>query len=179
MIKSIQLLKFQIIANRYIITLVLLIGGILPIFSQSTYLLRSSLGNAGKSVILLSNGQEFTVQQSIGQGSVIGTFNQNGYVLRQGFIQPSKMAASPKASTKLQVTFSPNPASEKMTITLTETVNGPITVNLFDISGKTLFTDNFPVSQEIKLDYLPLACGIYIMEVTTGNQYFSAKLIKE
>jgi len=170
---------FQSRYTYLLLVALLLFSGVSPMYSQNSYLLRSTLGSAGASVTGVANGQNYTVQQSIGQASVIGTFNTNGYELRQGFIQPPKQMSVSGNSNPLQAIIFPNPASENMTITLTEPANGPITVNLFDICGKKLFTNNFPATQEIKLDYLPLASGIYILEVSSGNQYYSTKLIKE
>jgi hypothetical protein len=155
------------------------LSAITSVCAQAPYSIRSAMGNSVPSVSKLPNESTFTIQQCIGQGSAIGTFYKNGYVLRQGFMQPTKTTSSPKTTSKLQATIFPNPASENTSITLTEPINEPIMVNLFDICGKRLYCNNFPASQELKLNYQPLAPGIYIVEVSSGTQYFSTKLIKE
>lgn len=162
-----------------LIVLFILLFRISPIHSQVPYLLRSSLGNAGLSVSIMPNGNKYYIQQSIGQGSAIGSFYKNGFVLRQGFIQPSKSHSNTKRCNQLDAILYPNPATENMTITLSDPINGPLTISLFDICGKKLCTQIFQVTQEIKLNYQPLVAGIYIVEISSGNRFFSTKLIKE
>ena len=53
--------------------------------TTSDYLVRSTTGVAGSSETISANNNSYTVQQSIGQTSAIGTFSTENYTVGQGF----------------------------------------------------------------------------------------------
>ena len=72
----------------------------------------------------------------------------------------------------------PNPATSEFTISQNLSSEG--TVQLFDISGKSikdLFSGNFSSNKNIKVKTDGLATGIYLLKVNTGNQSVTKKLI--
>jgi hypothetical protein len=58
--------------------------------TSGNYLVRATTGVAGSLENVSLNNKQYVVQQSIGQASAIGTFYDNDYILRQGFIQPNE-----------------------------------------------------------------------------------------
>jgi len=57
--------------------------------TSSPFLMRATLSASGSSETVTFDNLNFIIQQSIDQSSVIGTSKNNGYTLRQGFIQPN------------------------------------------------------------------------------------------
>ena len=55
------------------------------VYSQS--IIKSTVGAGGSSQTITSHNKTYFISQSIGQTSVIGTFTNNGYTIRQGFQQ--------------------------------------------------------------------------------------------
>ena len=60
--------------------------------TSSANLVRSTTGVSGSSSTFSINNKNYSIQQSIRQASVIGTFNNTEYAIRQGFTQPDVLA---------------------------------------------------------------------------------------
>ena len=58
--------------------------------SQALIKQRSTLSISGSSKTITSRGQQFYMQDIVGQSGAIGLSQRNNYLLRQGFIQPIK-----------------------------------------------------------------------------------------
>jgi CHRD domain-containing protein/type IX secretion system substrate protein len=71
----------------------------------------------------------------------------------------------------------PNPSAGKMTISIPEFNNPKTKIEIFDLLGRTTFSEEYSgVKSELKVDLSTLSKGNYIMKVSNDNQ-FSAKKI--
>ena len=81
-----------------------------------------------------------------------------------------------KGTVKIQV--SPNPTTEKVTITCSETtLDTPLSISVFDLLGRKLISrvaDNPSV-----LDLSALPKGVYLLDIRTGGNTFQEKIVKQ
>jgi hypothetical protein len=148
--------------------------------TESTYLVRSTVGASGSSESIVVDNKSYVVQQSIGQASVTGTFNNARYTLRQGFIQPNVLAKiiDPNMSIDLVATFYPNPFIENVTLAFTEKIEGNISVVIFDLLGRLVFSKNYPANQNLNMRFNNLSVAGHILKVTANNKQFIKTIIK-
>lgn len=149
--------------------------------TSSAYLVRSTTGVSGSSENITSNNKLFVVQQSIGQASVIGTFENSGYIFRQGFIQPDVLAKiiDNNISLDLEANFYPNPFIESVTLAFTEKIEGKVEVRIFDLLGRLVFSKSFMADQNVNVQLNYLSVAYYILKVTANNKQFIKKIIKK
>ena len=148
--------------------------------SNSGYrVIRSNLGNAGSSQIVDTSQGSYSVSQSIGQSSVIGTYHKNGYYLRQGYQQPtSKIKVVELKDFTLNANVFPNPFSQFVTIKFSDYITNDISVRVFDVNSKQIYYQIFPPSQSINLNIIDISNGIYFLKVISDIKQFNTKLIK-
>ena len=121
------------------------------------------------------------VQQSIGQGSAIGTFNNVDYILRQGFIQPNVLAKiiGKDILLNLEAIIYPNPFVESISISFNEKVSNKIEVAVFDVLGRVVFSKNYNAEQNLQVQLNNLSVANYILKVTANNKKFIKNIIKK
>lgn len=147
--------------------------------AQEVKKLRSTVSAGGSSKTVTSQGKQYIVQQSIGQPGVIGLYQTNGFLLRQGFIQPLQGAKQGFSSKNLQMNISPNPFSTDITLSFADNIYDYLFVTLFDMVGNTVYFEKYGAAQKINLHAGDLASGPYILRVHTNKKYYVVKLIKE
>lgn len=149
--------------------------------SKSYSIIRSNLGSGGSSKVVTTNNGKYSVSQSIGQLSVIGTYSKKGYYLRQGYQQPLYKIKVSSVSQKndLTATIYPNPFKQSVSISFSNTMKNKISVLVFDITGKMIYSKKFKPSQRIQLDFDAISSGSYLLKVLSNNKLFNAKLIKK
>jgi hypothetical protein len=75
----------------------------------------------------------------------------------------------------------PNPAKQNLTVSFEAGVSGQTNIRLMDVSGVTIFNKDMGNVQSGSLS-IPLgniASGIYLVELTSGNQGAAERVIKE
>lgn len=146
---------------------------------QEHRIIRSNLGSSGSSKTVTTIKGVFTISQSIGQSSVIGTHYSNGYYVRQGYQQPFyKQKTVKNLGNDLTVKVFPNPFIQDITITFSHTIKKEIVIIIYDINGKNLYTQEFLPAQEIKVNLTDISSGMYILKVVSEKLFFNTKLIK-
>jgi len=149
-------------------------------YSNAQEIIRSTLGVSGTSTTITSNSKTYIVQQSIGQGSAIGKFQSNGVIARQGFIQPPVLSSKViPEETNLQAVIYPNPVNNQVNISFKELVNEPISIRIFDMLGRIVFTKELNAAQQLSVNLSFLASAQYIFLINTGQKQFKANLIKQ
>lgn len=142
-------------------------------------IMRSTLGVAGSSENFSANNKQYLVQQSIGQSSVIGKFQSNGIIARQGFIQPPMLSAKviPEETSLLAIIY-PNPFESQVIVSFNEMLKESLTIYIYDVLGRVVYSDNIAATQKttISLDYL--SSGMYILQIASGSKQFKANIIK-
>jgi hypothetical protein len=138
--------------------------------TSSAYLVRATTGVAGSSENVDFNNKQYVVQQSIGQASVIGTFSDENYTLRQGFIQPNVLVkiidiAIPLS---LEAIIYPNPFVESVTISFSEQITDNVEV----------FKKSYVANQKVNVQFNSLSVADYILKVTANKKQFIKKILK-
>jgi hypothetical protein len=149
--------------------------------AKSAYLVRSTTGLSGSSQNIIVSNKIYTIQQSIGQMSAIGTFHNSRYTIRQGFIQPSVLAkiADVLNPIDLDVSFYPNPFVESASLVFTEKIFGTVEISVYNGLGSLVFSKTFKADQKVKVDFNNLSLASYILKVTANNKQFIKNIIKK
>jgi len=147
---------------------------------MSYSIIRSNIGASGSSKTFITNNGRYIVSQSIGQSSVIGTSSINGYSLRQGYQQPSILADVIKGinGNELDATIYPNPFQYSIFITFGERITEDVEIDMFDVTGKLIYSKKSPPSQQLRFSITEISNGSYIINVRSSNKRISATLIK-
>lgn len=147
--------------------------------AQDKKIIRQTLSSAGSSQITTINGKSFTVQQSIGQASSIGTYHTNKNELRQGFIQPlKKVESNTKIEDPINVTIYPNPCSDFVQVDFEENYEDNINLQLFDITGKLISEQSDSFQKKITVDTSNISSGIYLLKIQINNRTITKKINK-
>ena len=142
--------------------------------TTSAYLARATTGAAGSSENVTINNKAYIVQQSIGQASVIGTFSDENYTFRQGFIQPNVFAKIIDLAIllSLDAIIYPNPFVESVTISFSEQITDRVEVAVFDILGRLVFSKSYTANQKVNVEFNNLSVADYILKVTANKKQF-------
>lgn len=148
--------------------------------SQAQKIQRSTVGANGFSGKVNASGSPLLVIQSVGQSSATGTFKNNSNIIREGFIQPDlKVSTKPSNENKiLKASLYPNPASQTIHIAIEEAVEEGLTVVIYDLQGKELFTRQYTPTRHIQLEVGAFANGHYLLQVNAAKKSIVANLIK-
>lgn len=141
----------------------------------------SNLGSSGSSKIITTGKGKYYVSHSIGQGSIIGTSSKSGYSLVQGYqqaVNKIKVDKSFDGVNDLSAAVYPNPFEQSISISFTEIIENNITVQVFNVSGKLIYTKMFKPAQNITLHLDAISSGTYLLKTLSNNKLFSAKILK-
>ena len=167
---------------KIIITIIGLLGFVLGAQAQQNSgckIIRTNLGSSGSSHTIVTSKGTLNVSQSIGQSSVIGTYHNNGYYLRQGYQQPlSNIKVVETSDYNLKAKVYPNPFTHSITISFSDTIRNDLLVMMYDVNGRMVHTQEFSPAQEIQLTIGDISKGTYFLKVTSQDKRFNAKLIK-
>jgi len=160
---------------------ILLLTVLLPlqaIHAQVPGIMRSALSTGGSTVTVLVNGQQYYLQQSVGQSGIIGLSQNNNIQLRQGFIQPLEGSIRSVSSGTLQAAIFPVPFSKNIIISFSEEISDHLYVTIYDANGKIVYLKKHGASLELIVDPGSLPPGIYFIRINTTTKYLNSKLIK-
>ena len=127
----------------------------------------------------LSNGMY--VSQTIGQQSVIGNYTKDGKTYGQGFQQSlwGRYIGSNSNNSITTVVY-PNPFVSTINFQFSQPIEGPISVNLFDIRGRLIFTTEKEATENIlTLDLPHIADSNYLVRLSTTNYTYYAQILKK
>jgi len=158
-----------------IILLCLLVAGL-----NAQELVRSTVGVSGTSSQLKSGDKTYTVQQSVGQSSVIGLYTANSLAIRQGFIQPpiKILSTGGDYDDLIDAIIYPNPFTSDIRIVFNETLEGGIDIIIYDMLGRVVHNMNTRAGKEINLDLSFLASAQYVLLLTSEKRQFKANILK-
>ncbi|MCZ4409129.1 T9SS type A sorting domain-containing protein [Cryomorphaceae bacterium 1068] len=137
---------------------------------------RDCLTNSG--AITSGSASGLMVQQSIGQGSVIGNFKSNKITLRQGFLQPAVLTYRSAENKAVELEVFPNPFSESIQVQFTKAGEGLMQIRVFSADGALLRTFEKRRDGIIRLDLSGFAQGLYILQVDTDGGQYATKIQK-
>jgi hypothetical protein len=127
----------------------------------------------------LSNG--IYVSQTIGQQSVIGNYTKDGKTYGQGYQQSvwSKYISTNSNNSITTVTY-PNPFISTINFQFSQAIKEPISVSVFDIRGRLIFTQEKQASGNILTIDLPnLASSNYLVRLSTTNYTYYTQILKQ
>jgi hypothetical protein len=144
------------------------------------YVVRTVTGVSGSSEVISLNNSTYFFQQSIGQAGVIGTFSDIEYVLRQGFIQPNVISKIIETDIPLNLVSNvyPNPFIENISLSFNEEIRGNVSVEVFDMLGRLIFSKNYLASQNLNVILRNLPVADYILKVTANRKQLIKKILK-
>ncbi len=127
----------------------------------------------------LSNG--IYVSQTIGQQSVIGNYTKDGKTYGQGYQQSvwSKYISTNSNNTITTVTY-PNPFISTINFQFSQAIKETISVSVFDIRGRLIFSQEKKASGNILTIDLPnLASSNYLVRLSTPNYTYYTQILKQ
>jgi hypothetical protein len=139
---------------------------------------RSVLGAGGSSGIITVNGRQYYLQQTTGQQSITGISMNQGYLLRQGFIQPVEEEHKKLLKETMPAVIYPNPFSSHMNVSFTEEIAGPVYITIFSLDGKIAFLKKYETGSHIDIDLSSLPPSVYVLRLTTIKKSFDSRIIK-
>lgn len=164
---------FQLLAS---LMFVLASGSFLQ--AQELKMKRQTTGAAGSSAEISLADNQWLVQQSVGQASVIGSARSGNRQLRQGFIQSDFSLSAIAESTSLSVTLFPNPFDAQFYIRFDEAVDAEVHVDVVDLSGRAVFQEHFAPAQQLNIRFREVAPGVYIIRIQSGTKHFTGRIQK-
>ena len=154
---------------------ILIITGIVGFGQNLHHQMLSSQGNSQT----LYNG--IYVSQTIGQQSVIGNYTVDGKTYGQGFQQSlwSKYMSSSVNNTITTITY-PNPFISSINFQFSQPIKETISVALFDVRGRLVYSENKNVLDNILTLELPnLANSNYLVRLTSNNYTYYTQILKQ
>ena len=126
-------------------------------------------------------GTSYTLSFTTGEVA-IQTFTGGGYILNQGFQQPTYTITSIEDNAPLsELSVFPNPTTGLITIEMKEYKGSALSFILYDLKGQEVFRKESSVGSYIKfdLDLAALSQGVYLLRVVSENQpYKTLKIVK-
>ena len=140
---------------------------------------RAVLASGGSSQLVETAEGVYYVSQTVGQSGAIGLVTQEGVQLRQGFQQPPLMIIQSQGdSAQIDATVFPNPASYTLNIALTTAIQQPLTVQLFDASGRLVLDRSYGQGRRFELDVSGLNSGLYLLRMEQKGLLYTTRIIK-
>ena len=125
----------------------------------------------------------WSIIQSIGQSSIIGTKKTNSITVQQGFLNSTlffKVDNSNNDSFKETLDFiiSPNPFVDHIKIDFSKKTTEDIYIKIFDINGKVYSNKKFVPTDKIIIYMKNFSLGTYLIQIESGQNSSTKKLIK-
>ena len=172
-----DLLKNNMMKLNYLLVLLLLLTH--SLIGQE--IVRSTISASGASSSISSGDNQYIIQQSIGQQSIIGTSQTSTAIVRQGFIQPPiEIISLAEEDNSLDAVVYPNPFQNVVHVRFNEEIEGPVTILLYDVLGRIVHNETQTVNNSntsINLD--GLSSTQYLLSITSNNKEFKTSLLKK
>lgn len=86
--------------------------------------------------------------------------------------------AVPDYNANALLTVCPNPTSDKVTVTLSDAFQGPVTVRLFNAAGELLLVQTASGGESVQLELKDCFPGFYLIRISGDNFVLNRKLLK-
>jgi hypothetical protein len=156
-------------------------------FSQQTnkkqfFIKRSVLTSVGSSTAFTTN-QKYSIQQSIGQSSIIGQKTVNSIIVQQGFltnniyfkVDNSKINSFNET---LDFVISPNPFIDYIKISFAKKTTNDVYIKIYDINGKIFNSLEYQPTTEIVIPMKRFSIGTYLIQIKSGRNTSTKKILK-
>ena len=143
-------------------------------FSQLHHQMISSQGSTS------TTSEGIVVTQSIGQQSITGNSEVSGLVYGQGFQQSIWTRLINSNDQNFMAEYYPNPFFDQVTFRFTNMSDEIITIDIFDVAGKQVFSKRKNVVEDkLILQLGSLSGGAYLVRLYNEKKTFYTKLIKK
>ncbi len=143
-------------------------------FSQLHHQMISSQGSTS------TTSEGIVVTQSIGQQSITGNSEVAGLVYGQGFQQSIWTRLVNSNDQNFMAEYYPNPFFDQVTFKFTNMSDEIITIDIFDVAGKQVFSKRKNVVEDkLILQLGSLSGGAYLVRLYNEKKTFYTKLIKK
>jgi len=175
---------------HFLLCFIIVLSCIQPVKCQqtskkSTFIKNSTLTSVGSANVSLStSNNNYLIEQSIGQSSIIGLSETNSLSVQQGFLNNILVINidNPETNITQKIKFKvyPNPVNDYFYITFSKTPINRIKIGLFDITNKLILAKTYPPEKKTKvmLNDLFLNEGTYILQVISDDTKYVEKLIQ-
>ncbi|MDP5082008.1 MAG: T9SS type A sorting domain-containing protein [Winogradskyella sp.] len=148
--------------------------------TNAQILKKQTLGVQGSSHFVYANTTSYYLRQSIGQGSVINSFNTEDYSLRQGFLQPVDASVlTSDLDNELKAAIYPNPFTTEINVQFGEVISDVLQVTMFDVLGRLVYEKEFSPNELITIYLDQFSSGHYMLRIQMRSQLLTAKLIRK
>lgn len=157
-----------------LITISLTFGSVNYTFAQSLrHQTLSAMGGTNQ-----VSSAELLVQQSIGQSSITGTFNTKSIYLSQGFLRGID-APKKEIHPHFDVMAFPNAFDQHISFRFTTAHDELTQVLIYDSQGKKVYEQlHLPKNQEIEIELLHFAAGMYLVDISTSKRSTQVRILK-
>ena len=166
---------------------IILVLLVIETHSQQTKqtLLKSTISTVGSTSVypISSNKIRYTVLQSIGQSSIIGTKITTKRNVQQGFLNNIKEFSINNSNKdiideSLRIVISPNPFIEYLTLNFSKETKHKIHIHIYDINRKIIFKKEYSTTDNLLIPLKNYSIGTYIIRIQSGNNTFTEKILK-
>ncbi|TGV04742.1 T9SS type A sorting domain-containing protein [Flavivirga rizhaonensis] len=148
-------------------------------FGNAQMLRKQTLASQGSSHVVYTNNKSYYIIESIGQASIINTYEANNYSLRQGYLQPVSASIVVNGfNADFKAVIFPNPFSSEVQIKFKEPVIDILQVTVRDVLGRIVLNQRYNPMQSIVLNLDHLNIGSYSVHVSMRSKLLKSKIIK-
>lgn len=151
---------------------------LIPICANGQTPLRQTLAQAGSGGLVQAGGRSYFLLQSVGQGSVTGTYTAGNASVRQGYIQPLPILLMGGDPDGLEALVWPNPFINGVVARLESGLQEEVLVQVFDISGRLVQRIAYLPDTQLAIPLLNLSQGVYFIRFLSGQKSITKQLIK-
>lgn len=121
-----------------------------------------------------------TVNQTVGQMSVVGNFKKDKLLVKQGYQQLSYYGKGLViVSERITTVTYPNPVSSYINFKFSSAIKGYIKVYFFDLTGRIVFyQEKKSVDNVLTINDVYLAEGNYLVKLMGENYSYTTKILK-
>ena len=120
----------------------------------------------------ITNGEQFTVFPGFWVDSI--QFDPDMWLIAQA----SSITIGIEGEDLLKANIYPNPAHDFMNVQFDSEIEN-ISANIFDLSGRIVFSSNLPNGMQCSIPVSAIASGTYILEMNSNKGFMRKKFIKE
>jgi hypothetical protein len=148
---------------------------VLPLMLNAQ-LQRQMISSQGKT----STVDNLVVTQTIGQQSIIGSYNVKNFYYNQGFQQPFWNRLIQSNQPEFSANFFPNPFVSEITFRFTNLNDESFKITIFDTAGRLVYQLEQSLNDnDLVLDLENLSKGSYLVRLFSTKKTFYTKIIKK
>ncbi len=137
---------------------------------------RQMISSQGKT----STVDNLVVTQTIGQQSIIGSYNVKNFYYNQGFQQPFWNRLIQSNQAEFSANFFPNPFVSEITFRFTNLNDESFKITIFDTAGRLVYQLEQSLNDnDLVLDLENLSKGSYLVRLFSTKKTFYTKIIKK